>query len=67
MLIRGGRVIDPASGFDAISDVLLAEGRVAAIGQGVRQMAIRFSTLPAHLWCRSWSTCTRTPIGAVLF
>jgi dihydroorotase len=33
MLIRGGRVIDPASGFDAVADVLLADGKIAAIEQ----------------------------------
>ncbi len=32
ILIRGGRVIDPASGLDATGDVLLAGGRVEAIG-----------------------------------
>ena len=32
LIIRGGRVIDPASGFDAIADVALRDGRVAAIG-----------------------------------
>lgn len=32
LLIRGGRVIDPASGFDQTADVVVAEGRVAAIG-----------------------------------
>jgi dihydroorotase len=31
ILIEGGRVIDPASGFDATSDVLLADGRVIEI------------------------------------
>jgi len=31
LLIRSGRVIDPASGLDAIRDVLLREGKVAAI------------------------------------
>lgn len=31
ILIRGGRVIDPASGFDQTADVLLADGAVAAI------------------------------------
>lgn len=31
LLIRGGRVVDPASGLDAKRDVLLREGRVAAI------------------------------------
>lgn len=32
LLIRGGRVIDPASGLDALTDILLAEGRISAIG-----------------------------------
>ena len=31
ILIKGGRVIDPASGFDEISDVALADGAVLAI------------------------------------
>ncbi len=37
LLIQGGRVIDPASGFDQTTDVLVVDGRVAAIGpsQGV--------------------------------
>ncbi len=34
MLIEGGRVIDPASGFDAIADVSIASGRIIAIGKG---------------------------------
>lgn len=33
ILIQGGRVIDPASGFDAIADVALANGSVLAINQ----------------------------------
>ena len=32
LMIRNGRVIDPASGLDAVSDVYLADGRVAAVG-----------------------------------
>ena len=32
LLIRGGRVIDPASGFDQTTDVRVVDGRVAAIG-----------------------------------
>jgi dihydroorotase len=35
VLIRGGRVLDPASGRDEVADVLLAEGRVAAVGPGI--------------------------------
>jgi len=30
--IRGGRVVDPASEFDAIADVLIDDGRIVAVG-----------------------------------
>jgi len=33
LLIRGGRVVDPASGLDAIADILLRDGKVAAVGK----------------------------------
>lgn len=33
LLIQNGRVIDPASGFDQIADVVIAAGRILAIGQ----------------------------------
>ncbi|MBP7707487.1 MAG: dihydroorotase [Candidatus Aminicenantes bacterium] len=32
LLIRGGRVVDPASGLDAVEDVLVEDGRVASVG-----------------------------------
>ncbi len=32
LLIKNGRVIDPASGFDAIADLALENGRIAALG-----------------------------------
>jgi hypothetical protein len=32
--LRGGRVIDPESGFDAVADVAIAAGRVAAVSAG---------------------------------
>lgn len=35
LLIRGGRVIDPASGLDGPRDVLVASGRVQRIAQGI--------------------------------
>lgn len=35
LLLRGGRVIDPASGLDQIADVLLDGGRVMALGPGI--------------------------------
>ncbi|MGH7464530.1 MAG: amidohydrolase family protein, partial [Longimicrobiales bacterium] len=34
LLLRGGRVIDPASGHDGTADVLLRDGRVADVGTG---------------------------------
>ena len=33
--MRGGRVIDPESRFDAVADVAIGEGRVAEIGTGL--------------------------------
>ncbi len=35
ILLRGGRVIDPARDFDASADVLVREGKVAGVGPGV--------------------------------
>ncbi len=32
LLIRGGRVIDPANGLDGIADVAITDGRIAAVG-----------------------------------
>lgn len=31
ILLKGGRVIDPASGFDGVADILVRDGRIAAI------------------------------------
>jgi N-acyl-D-aspartate/D-glutamate deacylase len=31
-LLRGGRVVDPGSGFDGVADVLLDDGRIEAVG-----------------------------------
>jgi dihydroorotase len=33
ILLHGGRVIDPANSLDAIQDVLVRDGRIAAVGQ----------------------------------
>jgi predicted amidohydrolase len=32
IVIRGGRLVDPASGTDAVADVAVLDGRIAAIG-----------------------------------
>ena len=35
VLLRQGRVIDPARGFDAVADVLVQDGKIAAVGTGL--------------------------------
>jgi len=35
ILIRGGRLLDPASGVDRIADILVDDGKIAAIGAGL--------------------------------
>lgn len=43
LLIKNGRVMDPASGFDSTVDVLLVDGRVAGIGANLSAAgAVRF-------------------------
>ncbi|MCR6489143.1 amidohydrolase family protein [Amycolatopsis sp. OK19-0408] len=34
-LLRGGRVVDPGTGFDGVADVLLDDGKVEAVGTGL--------------------------------
>jgi len=38
LLLTGGRVIDPANDFDALADLLICQGRIAAVG---RQAAVQ--------------------------
>jgi hypothetical protein len=33
-LLRGGRVIDPGTGFDGVADLLVSDGRISAVGPG---------------------------------
>src|SRR5438132_12587481 len=35
LIISGGRVVDPASGMDAIGDVAVLDGRISAVGTGL--------------------------------
>ena len=35
LVVRGGRVIDPANGVDAVADVAVASRRIAAVGAGL--------------------------------
>ena len=35
ILVKGGRIIDPGSGTDAVKDILVEDGRIARIGNGL--------------------------------
>ena len=41
LVLTGGRVIDPASGTDAMLDVAFAGGMVAAVGKGLEGAEVR--------------------------
>ena len=41
LVLRGGRVIDPASGHDGVADVAFAGGRVAEVGAGLEGAEVR--------------------------
>jgi len=36
LLIKGGRVVDPANGLDGVADVLVTDGRIAKVGRGLK-------------------------------
>jgi len=40
LAVRGGRVIDPANGLDAVADVLIEDGRVAGVGRDAGKDAV---------------------------
>ncbi len=35
LLLRGGRVVDPETGLDAVADVVIRDGRIVEIGEGL--------------------------------
>ena len=57
ILIRNGRVIDPASNFDQVCDVAIAEGRIVSI------KAIASSFSPARVI--DASGCIVAPCGGI--
>jgi dihydroorotase len=46
LIIRGGRVIDPSMGLDAVGDVAIAQGRIAAVAANIQGDASE--TIDAH-------------------
>ncbi|MEN6560421.1 MAG: dihydroorotase [Acidobacteriota bacterium] len=41
ILLRGGRIVDPARGLDTLADILVDGGRIAAVGPGLQAPAAR--------------------------
>ena len=49
LLLAGGRVIDPANRFDAVADLLILDGKIAAVGpEAARQKTPETERLDAH-------------------
>jgi dihydroorotase len=44
LIIRGGRVIDPSTGLDAVRDVAIVQGKIAAVGVDIPGDAARSSS-----------------------
>ena len=41
LVLKGGRVVDPAQNIDRVTDVAFADGKVAAIGDGLQGRSVR--------------------------
>ena len=72
LLIRGGRVIDPAHGLDGPSDVAIADGKIAAVGQDLpAASAERVIDVPGFvvtpgivdMHCHVFATHSRSTLG----
>lgn len=47
VLIKSGRVIDPASNLDAVSDILIQEGKIKSLGQRLQSPSSRIPVIDA--------------------
>ena len=61
-LIKGGRVIDPRNSLDAVRDVAIKDGKIAAVAADIRRGARRSRPSTRAAWssrrASSTSTCT---------
>ena len=55
LIIAGGRVIDPSHAFDAVADVAIAGGKIAAVRPGPRPIQCGRDDRRARQAGRSWS------------
>ena len=49
LILRGGRVIDPAQGLDGVMDVAIRHGRIAAVGPGITGAALEIVDVSGRL------------------
>ena len=61
LIIKGGRVIDPSLRLDAVRDVAIPGGRIAAVEAAIAGDAPKPSTRAASSSCPASSTSTPTP------
>jgi adenine deaminase len=59
LIIRGGRVIDPSSRLDAIRDVAISEGRIAAVNANIAADAVETIDARGKSSCPACSTFIR--------
>jgi hypothetical protein len=60
LTIRGGRVVDPANGVDAVADLHIAGPRILALGDAPRISRPNASLTPTDSSsAQVWSTCAR--------
>ena len=55
LLVTGGRLIDPANGFDGPADLLILEGKIAAAGPGRRHPGPAGDAPLCRRWLRSFA------------
>ena len=60
ILIKNGRVIDPSQGIDRIADVVIEDGKILGVEEGVRRKTPRSWTPPGWSSAPGSSTCTAT-------
>ena len=54
LIVKGGRVVDPSRKLNAIRDVAIANGRIAAIGGNISRRRHRnHRRAAASWWCRA--------------
>ena len=60
LLIRNGRVVDPAGGTDAVADVLIADGRIQKVGRALKAPEVAMAAEDLRLAMRAIGRITGT-------